>query len=186
MQRNHRKPGATIAALALAAGLLAVPPASAALIWNWSYSSDGIAASGTFTTGDVADAAGYYDISAITGTRNGVAITGLTPAGTEIPNNAGFPVDDLIASSSMGAQITGNGFGYSLADGTSVNPFYADWSIPASYHEVLTSASAFLAETPIVFSASPLPEPASAGLVAAGLLALGWAGGRRLRPVPRR
>ena len=49
-------------------------PARAALLWNWSYSGTGVSASGTFTTNDAPDRAGYYQIIRITGAENGVAI----------------------------------------------------------------------------------------------------------------
>jgi hypothetical protein len=45
--------------------------AKALLVWNWSYSSAGVSASGTFTTNDAPDAAGFYQIVGITDTDNG-------------------------------------------------------------------------------------------------------------------
>ena len=79
---------------------LAVPlPAQALRLWSWSYTGAGIAASGTFTTDDTPDGGGYYKITGITGSRNGVAIIGLQPTGQAIPGNPGFPVDNLINAS---------------------------------------------------------------------------------------
>ena len=54
------------------------PLAQAALTWSWQYSGAGISAAGTFTTEDMPDADGFYQITGITGTRNGVAITGFS------------------------------------------------------------------------------------------------------------
>ena len=59
---------------------------------------------------------------------NGVAITGLQPAGTSIPGNDGYPVDGLIKAEAP--QLSLHGFGYALADGTYANPFYGDHFVP--------------------------------------------------------
>ena len=63
--------------IAVAVLLTAGQPAEALLLWNWSYSGAGVAASGTFTTNDTPDGAGFYRIVGITGADNGAAITGL-------------------------------------------------------------------------------------------------------------
>jgi hypothetical protein len=52
-----------------------------ALTWNWSYTGTGISASGTFTTNDTPDGSGFYTISGISGTRNGVTISALSAPG---------------------------------------------------------------------------------------------------------
>jgi hypothetical protein len=130
-------------------------PASASLLWDWSYAGDGIAASGTFTTSVSPDPAGYYQISGIAGSRNGDAITGLEPAGSAVPGNEGFPVDNLINAS---GQLTANGFGYETGNGNYANPFYADFLTPPAYQEVFTQpASSGFLEAPIQFSASVVP-----------------------------
>ena len=59
--------------------------AKALLLWNWSYNGTGVSASGTFTTNDAPDSAGFYQIVGITGTDNGVAITGLQADGHADP-----------------------------------------------------------------------------------------------------
>src|SRR4051794_4829834 len=61
--------------------------ASAALLWDWSYTGPGINVSGTFSTVDTPDSMGFFPITGITGTRNGETITGLHPVGTAIPGN---------------------------------------------------------------------------------------------------
>jgi len=72
--------------------VLAAPlSAQASLLWNWSYTGAGIAATGTFTTDNAPDSGGYYEIKGITGSRNGVAIISLVPAGEAIPGNVGSP-----------------------------------------------------------------------------------------------
>lgn len=176
--------GSPIPAIALLAAAAAIAPASraeAALLWQWSYAGDAVSAAGTFTTGDAADADGYYGITAITGARNGVAITALQPAGTAIPGNEPFAVDNLVRL--QGTQLTVEGFGYALSDGSYANPFYADFLSPPGYLE-FHSVAPFDAgsvgmedsELPIVFQAGivgAVPEPAAAALAACGLAWMG-------------
>ena len=174
--------------IALGAGVsLALPlPAQASLLWNWSYAGTGIVANGTFTTTDSANGSGYYPIVGITGSRNGVAITGLQPTGTPIPGNEPYDVDNLV--SAISPQLTVNGFGYATAAGDFANPFYADYLSPPGYLEFF-SAPPFTptigpedSELPVVFTASlvpPVPEPATAFLILTGLV--GLAAARRVR-----
>jgi len=174
-------------ALAMTALLsFTIGPASASLIWGWNYSAPGIVASGTFTTNDLPDAAGFYLITGITGTRNGETIVGLQPTGTAIPGNEPFAVDNLIRLD--GPQLTHNGFGFAIGDGTYANPFFADFSSPARYLEFF-SAPPFTqpngpqdTELPISFAAMPttVPEPATFALL---LLALGMLRLQRSRSV---
>ncbi len=100
--------------------------------WRWSYQGDGVQASGSFTTNDAPNADGFYEITAISGEANGVAITGLQQAGTSIPGNEGYPVDNLVRTEAP--QLSMHGFGYALADGTYANPFYgAHFEKPGTY-----------------------------------------------------
>jgi hypothetical protein len=132
--------------------LLAPLPAQASLLWNWTYTGGGIAASGTFTTDEAPDGSGYYHITGITGSRNGAAITGLEPTGEAIPGNPGFPVNNLITA---GGLLTSHGFGFATADGNYANPFYADFRTPPRFLEVFTqSASMGFSELPIQFTAA--------------------------------
>ena len=80
---------------------------------------------------------------------NGVRIADLFPAGQSIPDNADYPVDNLISAS--GAQQDVNGLAFALANGQFVNIY--DYN---GYFEVLTNSSAFLAEPAISFTASPV------------------------------
>ena len=119
-------------ALSLLIGAALVAQSAHALEWRWSYSGEGVGASGGFTTSDKPDADGFYAITAIKGEMNGVAITGLQPAGTSIPGNAGYPVDSLVRVEAP--QLSLHGFGYALADGTYANPFYgARFAPPGVY-----------------------------------------------------
>ena len=138
--------------------------ANANLLWDWRYSATDIAAAGTFTTTDTADSNGFYSILAISGERNGVAITGLQPAGTAIPGNDGYPGDDLVSLTN--GQLTLNGFGYATADGYDANPYYNS----NVYFEVYTSNSGnFISELPVSFSANIVPEPEMLVLMVTGL-----------------
>ena len=143
--------------------------AKASLLWNWSYSGTGVSASGTFTTNDAPDAAGFYQIVGITGTDNGAAITGLQPAGTPIPGNAPYAVDNLV--SAVEPRLTAHGFGFSLANGDYANPFYNG----SNYYEYLSVPpfeNGAGPERPVSFSAAIVPEPSAASLMLAGLVAL--------------
>jgi hypothetical protein len=117
--------------------LLASLSDHSALLWRWSYATDGAFAHGTLTTSAMADADGFYEITGIAGERNGETIIGLQPAGTAIPGNEPFAVDNLISTDQP--QLTADGFGYALADGTFANPFFADFLTPATYLEFFSA-----------------------------------------------
>jgi Ca2+-binding RTX toxin-like protein len=130
-------------------------PVQAPLLWDWSYSWDGIDASGTFLTDSRTDTGGYYLITDITGSRDGVTIIGLEPAGDAIPGNAGYPVDNLISAS---GQLTVNGFGYETANKNYANPYYANYLSPPIDQEVFTEpASSGFSELPVDFKATIVP-----------------------------
>jgi hypothetical protein len=145
-------------------------PANASRLWSWSYYGDNIAASGTFTTVDSPTPQGGYLITAISGTRNGTAITGLQETGTWIPGNEPYTVDNLIFPGS-GPHLTKAGFGFALADGTYSNPFYADFLPEPAYLEFYSMPnSGSSTELPVTFAVTAIPEPASFALVLAPLI----------------
>jgi hypothetical protein len=119
-------------------------------------------------------------MAGITGMRNGEMISGLQPAGTSIPGNEPFLVDNLVSLETP--QLTGHGFGYAIAGGNFSNPFFASFLQPPEYLEFF-SAPPFTpgvvgpedSELPIRFSATlaAVPEPASWALMLAGLGMLG-------------
>lgn len=146
--KKLRLAGAISAAMALS-----IP--AHALTWTWSYSGNGISAHGSFTTTDIPDAKGFYTITAINGMRDDVRITGLQPAGTAIPGNTAYPVDNLIRETQP--QLTGEGFGFSLANGGFSNPFYADFRTPHAYlefHSNPPNGTGPTTELPVNFSAT--------------------------------
>jgi hypothetical protein len=143
-----------LAFLLLIVGALVASPAEA-LEWRWSYQGEGVRASGAFTTKDAPNADGFYEITGIKGEMNGVAITGLQPAGTSIPGNDGYPVDSLVKTEAP--QLSLHGFGYALADGTYANPFYGDhFSPPGVYAFFSDPANRKTSEPLVKFTATPV------------------------------
>jgi hypothetical protein len=121
--------------------------------WRWSYQGEGVSASGAFTTKDTPNADGFYEIIAITGEANGVAITGLQAPGTSIPGNDGYPVDGLVRTETP--QLSLHGFGYALADGTYANPFYGDHFVPPGVYAFFSDpANHRTAEPAVRFTAT--------------------------------
>ncbi|MEH1895846.1 PEP-CTERM sorting domain-containing protein [Nostoc sp.] len=176
----------SVTAFAATSGLVfGTMQAASALNWNWNYSGTGIAANGTFTTNNTPNDLGFYLISGITGTRNGETITGLQPAGTPIPGNEPFNVDNLISLNTQ--QLTIDGFGYSTSGGNYSSPFFANFLPTPGYLEVFSAPPITLgsenfgpedSELPISFSATiiTVPEPTSIlSLVALGTLCAGSA-----------
>ena len=79
---------------------------------------------------------------------NGVAITGLQPAGTSIPGNDGYPVDSLVRTEAP--QLSLHGFGYALADGTYANPFYGDHFVPPGVYAFFSDPANRKTSEPLV------------------------------------
>jgi hypothetical protein len=142
-------------ALILLIGAALLSESAEALDWRWSYRGEGVAASGTFVTKDAPGADGFYEITAITGEANGVAISGLEPVGTAIPGNDGYPVDNLVRT--QAPQLSKDGFGYAMADGTYANPFYgAHFAKPDTYAFFSDPATGKTSEPAVTFSAEML------------------------------
>ena len=133
-------------------------PAEALLTWSWSYSGAGVSASGTFTTNDAPDEAGFYQIIGITGADNGAPITGLQPTGTAIRGNEPYAVDNLVSAGEP--HLTTHGFGFSLANGNYANPF-SKGSIYYEYLSVPPYVNGAGPERPVSFSATIVPQPSA-------------------------
>ncbi len=88
---------------------------------TWDYSTSQAMASATFVTVLSPEASGGSLITRLTGTRNGQTINGLQAPGASIPGNEQYTVDDLVYLG-PGPQLSSNGFGFSLANGTFSNP----------------------------------------------------------------
>jgi len=142
--------------VSLAIGVVLVAGGAQGSTWKWSYQGEGVAASGTFTTDDGPNADGFYEITRITGEANGVAITGLEPPGTAIPGNDGYPVDNLIRTAAP--QLSKDGFGYAMANGTYANPFYgAHFAKPDYYAFFSDPANRRTSEPSVAFTATIVP-----------------------------
>lgn len=174
----------TRALAAMAAGLALVLPARAELYWDFAYSGAGVSASGILITQEVPDGSGYYLATGISGQRNGSAITGLQPAGTAIPLNDPFEVDNLVRAT---GRLSSHGLGFATASGEYANIFRASWLTPASTVEFASDPALNRTTEEVVswqFSArtAPLPavpEPATAALLLAGVALVGTVAARR-------
>jgi len=103
------------------------------------YRGKGIEAQGLLKIGDRLGDDKARPILSICGKRNGIPITGLWPSGQAIPLNDGYPIDNLVFLHHP--FLTGHGFGFTLADGTFANPFFADFTQPASAVEYFSNPS---------------------------------------------
>ena len=110
----------------------------ASLDWTWEYSDANgtITASGVLTTEDTSDEEGFYNITSMSGERNGVAIASLTEVGVAVPGNEPYAVDNAIRENTGDdpSQLRSAGIGLILEDGNYLNPYYASWE--NSYVEV--------------------------------------------------
>jgi hypothetical protein len=146
----------TVLRFALALIAAAFVASAEASEWRWSYQAEGVTASGDFTTKDAPNPDGFYEITGIKGEMNGVAITGLQPAGTSIPGNDGYPVDGLVRTEAP--QLSLHGFGYALADGTYANPFYGAHFVPPGVYAFFSDPKNRKTSEPLVkFTATKLP-----------------------------
>ena len=128
----------------------------ASVSWRWSYSGAGCEATGLFTTSGPPNAEGFFQIAAIEGQANGVVISSLVPTGTSVPGNEPFTVDNLVRlpTAEPLAQLTEDGVGFSLADGTYANPFYKTDGSPPEYRNFTSDpATKQTNEIPIHFTA---------------------------------
>jgi hypothetical protein len=140
-------------ALSLALGSALVAFGADASTWRWSYDGAGVSASGTLTTKDTPNADGFYEIAAISGEANGVAISGLQTAGTSVPGNDGYRVDNLVRAEIP--RLTEHGFCYALANGTYANPFYgAHFAKPDYYAFFSDPVNGQTSEPSVAFTAA--------------------------------
>jgi PEP-CTERM motif len=137
--------------------------AQAQQAWSFSYSGDGVTASGVFTT--AGPALTFEDILSISGTRNGAAITGLVP----LDSDPDFVYDNQFRS--VGDYFTEGGMLFSVLGGTSnVNVYFFD----GAYIDISIDGLD-VTETAITFNVSAVPEPATVLSMLAGLGLVGAA-----------
>ena len=84
----HTRAAALICVLALTG------PAHAGLLWTYSYTGGGADGSGYITTSGTTDASGGYDITGVSGYRNGTPIESLLAAGTYPASGGGVLLSD--------------------------------------------------------------------------------------------
>lgn len=150
-----------LSAGALGLSALLCGTAAQADTWAFSYTGAGITASGTFTTAGSALVA--EDITSISGFRNGVAITGLVPVGAD-PD---FFYDNQFTIASP--NFTDGGMLFSLAGG---GPNTNIYFFETGYFEVYIDGLGAV-DTPITWSVTAVPEPATVLSMMAGLGLLG-------------
>ena len=115
-------------------------------VWKWQFQgSQGngrkIEGSGTLTTSRHPDPDGWYTVESIQGSRNGIAIKRLYPAGKNIPGDINpstripYTGDNRIRLHVEGqeAQLDQHGIQFELANGTYSNIFFASFLKPPAY-----------------------------------------------------
>lgn len=183
MKKPHKL---AIAATVIGLGFTgAVKPASAALLWNWSYTlNSGLTASGTFSTDGTTPVANTdYLITAITGSRG-------TDTITELNSTYGFPNQLFRWDGTPTSPIILNfsGFSYNTLSGNAYNAFFLNGSLdlsnfspqngeatsvnnPTGYYTGVTQGVVSSSLTPASDSAA-VPEPlTTGGIVVAGGIA---------------
>ena len=130
--------------------------------WAFSYTGAGVTASGSFTTASAAPVA--QDVLSISGTRNGVAILGLVPLGT----NLTYLYDNQFNPAAP--YFTESGLLLAMDAGVpDVNVYFFD-----GLHTDLLGCETICTETPITFSVTAVPEPATALSMLVGLGLVGF------------
>ena len=158
-------------AVALCGLMLAALPSTSALadtVYDFSFSGT-FSGSGQFTA--IPDGVGTFLVTGITGTTDGLGITGLLPVGTFQQN------DNLLHD--PGPTLDVDGLSYILSNGEKVNLFFSIGVLTQ-----LPGSETFGGEiTPITItldSSSPVPEPSTLALLSSGALGLAGMARRKL------
>jgi hypothetical protein len=150
------------------------PQANATLLFDFSYTGLGIAASGNLITTDTL-VGGHYTVTDITGTRNGITITALLAPGTfENNDNLLFPGGPLLSD---------GGISY-VAGGSNFNFYFDDFvSIGCDTLQYKEATGGTCNGDPIIslsITQDAVPEPGTLALFGVGLFGLGFIRRRRL------
>jgi PEP-CTERM motif len=181
--------------IALLAAFASLPAAAAEYLVD--FSGSGVDAEILVSTSATANSDGSFTIGAVSGERNGLAITGLLPAGNN-PSTCGAPFPCWILTSDneffptapfvdFGGFSYTIGGGYGVPGGEDVNLYYQ--SSNNTYYDLTETLNAANCDglstcsyrgTPVRLSVTQVPEPAALGLFAASLAGLAWVRRRRL------
>ena len=173
---------ATVAGVVLTTGLTVDGFANSvqAAEFNYSYSGEGVEASGVLTTTDSRDANGYLTITGIAGQRNGSTITALLPPGS-FPNDVppfGVPNDNLFSPTQP--FLSFNGFSY-LVGAQPEKVFY--YEEVGGYAETDDPNGAPVNYRLLnKFDVQRVPEPSSAGSLSVVLLGCAYLLKKKLVP----
>ncbi len=163
-------------ACGLALATLSSTPMFADTLFNFSFTGNNSAyglpgtpfsGSGQFDA-RTTNTAGEFRVIGVTGTTDGMAITGLVPRGVYQSN------DNLLfyTNGASSASVDYNGISYRLADGFDANIFLNNLDSPPQDQELifLSGENAPITITPASLSA--VPEPSTLALLGTGALGL--------------
>jgi len=147
--------------------------------WQFSYSGNGVSASGNLLT-LATEVAGHYQIVGLSGTRNGAAMNALFPAGTYSASGGGLLFSDNLLFPSDPFLDTG---GFTFHAGSDrYNVYYADgiyYDLAGADCGAATCGQPGHLGKPISFSISQVPEPGSLALLAMAAFAMLGIGTRK-------